>query len=135
MFTSSLFTGSISDNEICQQSGFYDLLEDLKTEGYVKENDAIMADKGFRIEKDLEKLGLNLNIPPFASSACQMSPADVDLTKKIARHRIHVERAINRIKNFKLVRRIVPISLFANINEIWAVCCMLTLFLDTLVRE
>lgn len=105
------------------------------TEGYIQENDAVMADKGFRIEKDLEKLGLKLNIPPFASSAHQMSPADVEMTKKIARHRIHVERAINRIKNFKLVSRIIPITLFANINEIWSVCCMLTLFLDTLVRE
>ena len=58
---------------------------------------------------DLGKLGLNLNTPPFASSACQMGTADVDLTKKIARHRIHVEHAINCIKDFKLVSRIVPL--------------------------
>ena len=77
-----------------------------------------MADKGFRIEKDLQELKLKLNIPPFASSASQMSVGDVALTQKIAAHRIHTERAINQIKNFKLVNRRIPGTLFHSINEI-----------------
>jgi hypothetical protein len=68
-----LFSGSISDNEICHERGFYVLLKQLKEMGCIQDNDGIMADKGFHIEKDLQELKLKLNIPPFASSASQMS--------------------------------------------------------------
>ena len=59
-----------------------------------------MAEKGFVIEKQLKGLDLQLNIPPFASSTSQMSPSNVCETRKIAKHRIHVERPINIVKNF-----------------------------------
>ena len=49
-----------------------------------------MGDKGFTINKELEDLGLGLNIPPFASSAAQMSASDVAYTNLIAAHIIHV---------------------------------------------
>ena len=55
MFISELFTGSISDKVITEQSGFYELLSLLKVQGYVK-GDAVMADKGFTIEKSLSNL-------------------------------------------------------------------------------
>jgi hypothetical protein len=48
-FISELFTGSISDKAITEQSGFYDLITQLKQHGYVKEGDAVMVDKGFTI--------------------------------------------------------------------------------------
>ena len=62
-----------------------------------------MVDKGFRIENEIDSLGLKLLIPPNASSTSQMSPGDVALTCKIAKHRVHVERAISRVKKFKIV--------------------------------
>ena len=135
IFTSSLFTGSISDNDICKESGFYDLLQEHINKNKIHINDAIMADKGFTIEQELKSLGLQLNIPPFASSTRQMTRDDVLKTKQIATHRIHVERAINRIKNYKLLNRKVPVSLFHNINEIWFICCYLATLQDVLVRK
>jgi hypothetical protein len=129
-----LFSGSISDNEICHESGFYVLLNQLKEMGCIQDNDGIMADKGFRIEKDLQELKLKLNIPSFASSASQMSAGDVALTRKIAAHMIHIERAINQKKNFKLVNRRIPGTLFHSIHEIWSVSCFLTNFQDILVK-
>ena len=69
MFVSVLFSGSISDNEICTESGFYALLKDLRDNGFINENDSIMADTVFRIENELAELNIKLNIPPFASSA------------------------------------------------------------------
>ncbi|KAG1942921.1 hypothetical protein F2P79_015290 [Pimephales promelas] len=36
--------------------------------GYLKEGDGLMVDKGFLIEKDVQELGLNLNIPPIAKN-------------------------------------------------------------------
>lgn len=99
-FISTLFSSSISDNEICRQSSLFDCFKGLVDNEKLHIGDVIMADKGFTIEKDLEKIGLQLNIPPFAPSQGQMSQGDVQKTKVIAAHRVHVERAISRIKKF-----------------------------------
>lgn len=123
IFASMLFSGSMSDNDITSQSGFLTLLKDLKTAGKIHEGDGVMADKGFRIEKDIEKLGLRLNIPPFAPASGQMKPSDVNMTEKVAIHRVHVERAIARVKKFKILDKRVDLSLFSSINQVWFVCC------------
>ena len=94
---------------------------------YIKEGDSIMADKGFTIESELKTLGLHLNLPSFVSSGTQMSQSDVDLTQKIAAHRIHVERAICKIRTFKLVSHCIPTGIFGSINKVWTVCALLAL--------
>ena len=131
MFISELFTGSISDKVITEQSGFYELLSLLKVQGYVKEGDAVMADTGFTIEKELKQLGLSLNIPPFSASGSQMSPSDI----KIAKHRVHIERLISKVKTFQILSSIIHTKLFQSINQIWSVCCYLTLFQDIFVTD
>ena len=45
MFVSSLFSGSISDNDICEKSGFLNFLKSSKERGFLMDDDAIMADK------------------------------------------------------------------------------------------
>lgn len=52
---------------------------------------------GLMVEKEVEEIGLQLNIPPFARANRQMPHADVEMTKRIAKHRVHVERAIAKI--------------------------------------
>ena len=59
-----------------------------------------MADKGFTID-DLLPLGVSLNIPLFLGQSQQMPAEDVVKTQVIASLRIHVERAIYKIKNFQ----------------------------------
>ena len=135
MYVSKWFTGSMSDNEICEKSGFYQFLRKLLQTGHIECGDAIMADKGFRIGNELRELGLELNIPPFASSGQQMASKDVELTNLIAAHRIHVERRISKIINFKIFAADIPISMFPVINDIWYVCCHLTNFQDLIVRK
>lgn len=128
MFTSTLFTGSLSDKEIVQKSNFLELMKTLMDHGYLKKGDGVMVDKGFLIEKDLEEIGLRVNIPPFAQSKKQMSATDVHRTKKIAAHRVHVERGIAKIKKFKIVAGRVPNIRLGNINQIWYVVSMLSNF-------
>jgi hypothetical protein len=134
LFTSELFTGSISDKALTRESGFLELLKKLKAGGYVHDGDAIMADKGFIIEDDLAEMGIMLNIPPFTSSTAQMTPAEIAKTNMIATHRIHVERLISSIKKFKLVSGTVPLSLLSSINKLWAVASLLTLFQNPLIK-
>jgi hypothetical protein len=135
LFTSELFTGSISDKALTRESGFLDLLKQLKTAGYVHDGDAIMADKGFLIEEDLAEIGIQLNIPPFASSASQMSPGDLERTQTIAQHRVHIERLISSIKTFKLVSGTVPLTLISSIDKLWTVASLLTLCQNPIIKE
>lgn len=135
LFISELFTGSISDKAITEQSGFYDLLKTLKEKGMINDGDAVMADKGFTIEKELKDIGLKLNIPPFSSSGAQMSAADTRQTLKIAKHRVHIERLIAKVKTFQILSNVIPTNLFQSVNKIWSTCSFLTLFQDTFVTD
>ncbi|CAH3034981.1 unnamed protein product, partial [Porites lobata] len=81
-FISQLYSGSISDREIVERSGFLKLEFD--------NGDTVIADKGVTIE-DLLPLGVTLNIPPFLGSNSQMTAQDVIKTQEIASVRIHVE--------------------------------------------
>lgn len=135
VFVSELFTGSISDKALTEMSGFYDVLRTLKASGYINDGDAVMADKGFTIEKELADIGLCLNIPPFVSATSQMSASDTALTQKIARHRVHIERVIAKVKTYQIVSNRIPTSLFKKINQIWSVCCLITLFQDVFVKD
>lgn len=134
IFISMLFSGSISDKELTNKSGFLKTLEYFKKSGKVLDGDGVMVDKGFRIEEEVEQLGLKLNIPPFAKSGCQMSAGDIKMTEKIARHRVHVERAIARIKMYKILSNRVDLKLFASIGHIWYVCCFATNFMNFLIK-
>ena len=86
--------------------------------------DSVMADKGFTIQ-DLLPLGVSLNIPSFLGSKGQMTPEEVVATQSIASLRIHVERAINKVKNFHIWDSVVPFTLFRIVNQMWAVCAFL----------
>ncbi|XP_053389439.1 uncharacterized protein LOC128552425 [Mercenaria mercenaria] len=134
IFASMLFSGAISDKEITRQSGFLSLLQELKECGKINDGDGVMVDKGFHISEEIEKLGLKLNTSPFARSGSQMSKADIKLTEKIARHRVHVERAISRVKNFKILSQRIDLALFTCINRIWFVCCFVTNFMGYLIK-
>ena len=77
MFVSQLYTGSKSDKQIVTRSGFLDLLSSKKEVSEVDDGDSIMADKGFDIEEDLKKIGLQLNIPPFLKEKPQFNENEV----------------------------------------------------------
>lgn len=117
-FISQLYAGSISDREITIRSGLLKLP--------FSAGDNIMADKGFTISDLLEPIGVGLNIPPFVGSRSQQNPSEVIETQEIAFERIHVERAINKIKNFQIFNRVIPLSLTGSLNQMWTVSAMLT---------
>ena len=89
-----------------------------------QDNDSVMADKGFTVQ-DLLPLGVSLNIPPFLGSPSQMPADDVIRTQEIASLRIHVERAINKIKNFHVWDGVIPLHQFGIVNQMWTVCALL----------
>ena len=135
MFVSQLYTGSISDKQIVFRSGFLDLLSRKKEVSEILEGDSIMADKGFDIGGDLQKIGLQLNIPPFLKEKPQFNENEVIRTQTIAKHRIHVERAIGKVRRFLIFNSRLPISSLGTINQLWTVCCLLSNFMDPILAE
>ena len=83
-----------------------------------------MADKGFDIGDDLNKIDLKLNIPPFLKDQAGFNEGDVLKTQTIARHRIHVERAIGKVRRFRIFHSVIPVSMFGSVNQIWTVACL-----------
>ena len=58
----------------------------------------------------LEPLGRTLNFPPFLDNQGQFLEDQVKGPQEIANLRIHVERAISRVKTFKILQNIFPIN-------------------------
>lgn len=72
--------------------------------GFLLEKSVIMADRGFKsTDAILSKKNCTLYRPPSVSSTANSSTEDVILTKRIASLRIHVERAIRRIREYALL--------------------------------
>ena len=127
-FISQLFDGSISDKAIVRESGFLQ-------EHFWEKGDSVMADRGFTIEDDLKPFNVKLNIPSFLENKDQLSHEDIIESQAIASVRIHVERAIRRIKKFKAIRNEIPLTLHGSINQIWTVACLLCNFLPPLIAQ
>ena len=118
-FVSALYTGCISDKEITRRSGIIDLID---------EGDEVMADKGFIIQDLLNTKSASLVIPPFLGPRGKFSKSEVSETHEIARLRIHVERAIRRIKEYHIFDKVLPLSLAGSSTQLWTVCVLLTNF-------
>ena len=111
---SDLYPGSTSDVAIVQHCKVLEQLEP---------GDLILADKGFTIQRLLPQ-GVHLNIPPFLASKSKFTKEEAVMCSKIARARIHVERANERVKNFQILHHI-PAKLRPLSSKIIQVCCCL----------
>lgn len=125
-FISPLYVGSISDVELTRMSGFLESLQG-------KSGISIMADRGFTIKDMLQDVGVQLNIPPFMEGRQRLPAKEVQEGRQIAAVRIHVERAIGRIKTFSILKQTLPISLARLSNQIVCVCAYLSNFKPVLV--
>ncbi|XP_065060453.1 uncharacterized protein LOC135687738 [Rhopilema esculentum] len=124
-FISKLWSGRVSDKEITLKSGLLSLLDP---------GDNVMADRGFDIAEILPP-GVTLNIPPFKGTRDQLTPEEVEETAHIASVRIHVERAIGRVKTCHILDGVMPLTLSSISDQIFTVCCYLTNFSPVLVRN
>ncbi|XP_047137527.1 uncharacterized protein LOC124814027 [Hydra vulgaris] len=97
-FLSDCYGGRCSDNFITKDSGFYDLLE---------RDDEVMADREFQIQEELLLRFCTLIVPPGARLKSQMMQ-NAKKNKKIANLRIHVERVINRLKTYRILKNVFP---------------------------
>ena len=84
-----------------------------------------MADRGFHIQEYLLLHFCNLQVLPGARTKSQMTIKEVQKAKEIANLRIHVERAINRIRNYRILKVTLPITMMQHFDKIILVCTAL----------
>ena len=126
LFVSEAYGGRAIDKKITLQSG---LLQKLSR------GQDVMADRGFTIEKELEENGNGLIIPTCVGAhRTQLHAREVTATRRIAESRIHVERAIARIKEFTILQGEVDVSLIHVIEQVFQVCAWLTNFQTPIVK-
>lgn len=108
---SQLYVGSISDVQLTRVSGYLKMLEG-------KSDVSVMADRGFTVCDMLAEKGVDLKIPPFLEGREQLPADEIKHGRSIASLRIHVERAIGRIKNYTILKGTLPITMIRVANQI-----------------
>ncbi|XP_069104832.1 uncharacterized protein [Argopecten irradians] len=124
-FVSPCYAGSVSDKKITELSKIVDLCE---------EDDAIMVDKGFLISDLTTPRKIHLIIPPFLSKKRKFSRREVLETRRIANLRIHVERQMSRIKLFRILNGVMPLSSADTASSVFRICTAVTTFYPPLVQ-
>lgn len=124
-FVSDLFEGSISDVEIFDESGILQ---------HVNIKDSFLVDKGFTVQHLLLRKQATIYIPPFLGGRTKFTKEEVMMTKRIAKARIHVERFNERLKKFRLLDRIIPLSLIPIASQLVFVGSMLVNFQECLCK-
>lgn len=116
-FVSEFFGGRTSDRVVVTSSKFLDFIEP---------GDQILADRGFPLREILLVKNAELVLPPAAKGTSQMTSDQVRRTKTVANVRIHVERVIRRIKQFRILSQVFPISMLLHANDILLICSAIT---------
>ncbi|XP_072014153.1 LOW QUALITY PROTEIN: uncharacterized protein [Amphiura filiformis] len=115
-FVSKPVGGNTSDKKIVKMSGLVDLFEP---------GDLCMADRGFNIQELLLHKQVRLIIPPFqrtTKSTSQFTELEDNKTKTVANARIHVERAIGRLKEFSILQGPIPLTMVDLMESALVVC-------------
>lgn len=113
-YVSEGFGGRSTDNAIFEHSNIIHRLQP---------GDAVMADKGFRIDDLCHKYQIKLYRPPFLQNKKQFSVAEALSNRRIAAARVHVERMNQRIETFDVLQNKIAWNLVNYVDDIVVVCC------------
>lgn len=115
-FISDVYESSMSDKDIFKESGILNKLN---------EGDLVMVDRGFNVRDLLLKKGADIVIPPYLGDRANLTPQEEAQTRTIAKLRIHVERVIERMKKFKILKKIVPLNTLTTFSQtVFTVACL-----------
>lgn len=109
-FVSNGYGGKASDSLITDECGILALCEPY--------TDAIMADKGFLIDKKCEDARVTLYRPPFLGKRRQLTERAALQNQSIAAARVHVESAIQRMKVFKTLREPFDVEMLPYFDKV-----------------
>ena len=92
-----------------------------------------MADRGFTVRELLNHRQVTLKIPSLKGRSSLTAAEELE-TRRIAKARIHVERFNERLKQFRLVGRKIPLSFAPLSTQLVVVAACLVNFQETLCK-
>ena len=118
-FVSSCYGGWASDKIITKDCGFYDLLERSWSNGRQEFSNST------RFASSFLQIGCSMWCKVKWQSRklkSQMTKSEVKKTKEVANLQINVERAINRIKFFRILKGTIPVTMIEHVDDIILIC-------------
>lgn len=112
-FVSDCFGGHASDKACVEHSNVLEMLEPFK--------DDVMVDNRFNIQDKCTASGIGFIQPPFLCKQAHFSREDAEKIVRIARARVHVERAIQQLKLYRMLKGPLPWEMFAVADEMMIV--------------
>ncbi|XP_077520302.1 uncharacterized protein LOC144130176 [Amblyomma americanum] len=109
-YVSKAYGGRASDSHITKESKILVL--------FLPSTDSVMVDKGFLIDKLCLEHQSTMVHPPFLCKRKQLTKNKAEKSQSIAAARVYVERAIQRMKVFKILTGNLGTELFAYIDDI-----------------
>lgn len=101
------------------------IFEDCGVISKFEQNTACMIDGGFNVQDLLLVKQVKLYMPPFTKGQSQFTKQKVQKGQAIAKARIYVERAIERVKRFRIFNSVIPLKTKDLLDDI-LVCSALT---------
>ena len=98
----------MSNEHITVHSGF------LK---HLINRDQVLGDRGFDTATELALQSTTLAIPPHTKGKQQLSQCEVEESRRLSRVKIHVERAIGRMKTYKLLHTTLSIAFVKRLQD------------------
>ena len=131
-FISRGWGGRVSDKTITENCS---ILENLLP------GDIVLADRGFGIEDSVGLYCASLARPAFTKGKPQLSPLEVETTRKLANVRIHVERVIGLVRRkYKILQGPLPVEFVkgtddseTKLDKIVRICCALVNYCPNMV--
>ena len=125
-FISRGWGGRVSDKFITEHCGFL---------SNILPGDIVLADRGFDISDTIGSVcNAEVRIPAFTKGRSQLSPLDIESTRKLASVRIQVERVIGVVRQkYTILSGTIPIEFvvcsageeYTLIDKIACICCAL----------
>ena len=123
VYVSRTWGGRASDKHI---TGHIDAL---------KPGEQVMVDKGFAIKSILLPRSVELVIPDFkGQGGSQLTETEGKTSEKIAEARIHVERAMQRIRMYHILDNEFKLSMAHLADQIFTVCAFLVNFQTSFLK-
>ena len=116
-FMSTAYGGSCTDRYIT---------EDTQIARKFTPGMMVLFDKGFNVQDLFLPYHVKCVIPPFVRMKRQFTRSEVYHGKRISKARIHIERVIGRLKEFRILDNTLPITLIDLCDHIWTIAGAIT---------
>ena len=94
-----------------------------------------MFDKGFNAQDLFLYNQVRCVLPPFVRSKRQFTRSEVYYGKRVARARIHIERVMGRLIEFRLLDNKLPITMIDMCDNIWIIAAAIVNLQPPLVKS